>query len=562
MNLSEIIERLNSEVNISNLTALYAGFGVLLFILFFFNLLLLIYLNYRIKKQKGRQELSYSQPRCSCKDFAPLFILAVLFTAWKILFLGKDDINILESANIGFVLEAMRGNYSILLDFMINPGHQPFYFILSGLIQFMNNSCLYLRLISVVFSTLAALIVFYLCLEIFNNKFIAYLAFIFLNLHANFSFYSRKADTYIIFCCFELLSYYYFWRSFISNREKGIWKYSLVNIICFFTHYLSLVAMFSQLLAIFMIKWRHRNSVTNFKILQFIKSLTIFNFIFILWLPCFYISFFTPASFSGAYNNLYLPKENVVNTLSSIMKLILGFSNIKLLNWLLVLLLPFIIFRTRKKREIFPVFILSVFLSACSASGYYIYCYYLRYINRFYFSSRYLLWIVPFVAIFYAYCIDLVRKQKSLYKKISGYLFFLILCLWNFYLTNKIIVTRMTPAYKKALYFIKQEFKEKDFIAWPIKYFYFCIPLNAKGILDLGFYDPKDTLSEKKAFYERIWLIVPKEVYFDIPDIDYAAVDKEIDFFAEGFSLDTTWQGEHIEVLLFKKQKDNNHGPL
>ncbi len=438
MSLSESVELLNSEVSIPNLAALYDSFGILLFILLFFNLLAFICLNYHIKKQKLGQNLNCSHSKSSYKGFTSLLILAVLFTAWKILFLGKEDINILESANIGFVLQAIRGNYSSLLDFMINSGHQPLYFILSGIIQSLNNSYLYLRLISVVLSIFTAFIVFYLCLEIFNNKFIAYLAFIFLNLHAAFSFYSRKADTYIIFCCLELLSCYYFWRVFISHREKKIWKYCLVNIVCFFAHYLSLVVIFSQVMTIFMIKWKYRNLITKFKILQFTKSLVIFNFIFILWFPCFYISFFTPASFSSAYdNNLYLPKENIFNTLSNIMKLILGLPVTGLLNYSFILLLLFIIFRTRKNREAFFIFISSVFLSAFLFSSCYIYCYYLRYTNRFYFSLRYLLWIVPFMAIFYAYCIDLSRKQKKLYKKISGYIFFSILCLWNFYLTNK-----------------------------------------------------------------------------------------------------------------------------
>ncbi len=551
MNLFESVEILKSNVSIPNLIILYSAFGVLLSVLFFFNILAFIYLNRYIRKHKHEQkELSFFNLLISRKDYLLLFILAVLFIAWKIIFLGKADIDVMESANIGFVLEAKKGNYSLILDYIIGSPHQPFYFVLVYLIQFMDNALYLLRLISVIFSTLTAFLVFCLCLEIFNNKLISYLGFILFNVHGVCSFYARRAEPYIIVCFFSLLSYYYFWTTFVSGRQKKIWKYWLVNAINFFIHYVSIIVICSQLLTILMLRWKERNMISTFRTAQFFRSIIAFNFIFILWVPFFYVQFFSDILFSNSWsNNFFLPRENMADVLIRISGLILGAPPVKLITGFSMLFMPVVILRIRKEKTIFYILIISIAVAVLFSLGYLMF-HWLRYTDKFYLHLRYLLWLIPFVIMLYVYSVSIPQKEH-LIKRWSIF-FFCLIGLWNFWLTNKIIFGNMVPSYSEALRYIKSEYKEGDLITWPASEFNFCIPLNAKKFFhDSGNLIESSELLEKKLVYRRIWLVVAEEKYFSVQDINGKFIEDCVSFYKKNLSLQSTWKSNKISVMLF-----------
>lgn len=558
----------------------YCNFWIWILIAFFLNIGILFYINRYLKNKKhDKLEVNYHNYKLFHKDFILLFILTAVFMIWKTTYLEKESLDIMESFNIGLARE-LQIDISSALNNMISLPRLPLYtLVLNVVMRFIDFKYynFFLRFLSVLFGIFTAYLSYHFSFRIFNSKFISYTEFIFLNIHGLFSFYSRRAEPYAMFCFLALLSYYYFWRVFISGEEKKIWRYCLVNITCFLVSYLTLVIIFSQLLTIFILRFRFKNynysSSPTF--LYFIKAMIIFNFIIIVWSPVIYLALFSntfvfDSVFDKSWgNNFYLNQENIFLIIDNIIKLILGLPLLKIVGYFFILLLPFIIFKLRKENISFYILIVSIAFSVFLFEVLYLTGMWCD-IGRFYFNIRHFTWLIPFVAIIYGYGVYncIVMERGKLINKLIGYFSFSLILIWNFYLTNRILLNYINPSYKKALCYIEKGFKKNDWVGWPVNWIGCCIKFNSIwtfnydssnfGEIDFGDIEPKD-LSEKKLFYERIWVIIPWEDYFGVPHLNYQTLEKYINFLNHNLILETLWKGNKIDVYLFSTGRKQNH---
>lgn len=441
---------------------------------------------------------------------------------------------------------------------LISFGHQPLYkLILNATMQLpgFDYYTFFPRLISIFFAVASGYLIFFFSQKIFKSRFISYAGFVFFNIHSLFLFYSRRIEPYSMLCFLSLLSYLYFWKTFISGEERGVWKYCLVTILCFFTHYLTFHIVLSQFLAIFILRYRtHRFNLT-FSFLRFLKAMLILNFIFILYAPAIYLSIFNnPFLFQNAWsNNFYLPQENIASVLDSIGKLVLGLPLLKVIGYLPILILPFIIVKLRRAHVSFYTLFGCVVFSGLLFELLFLGGIW-RCIGKTYFNVRHFVWLIPFVAIVYAYGLYILSKQKQLYK-IMGYCSFSLIFIWNAYLSNELLLKNLGPSYKEALSFIKKELKDNDYVVWPVSWINYAIYFNSSGYFggekgSSSTMRPAD-LFEKELCYERFWVIVPWEDYFGIPSTNQEFLKKYINFLEYNLNLESFWKSNKINVYLF-----------
>ncbi len=544
-----------------NALSYYCNYWILLVFLFISNIGIFIYANKQFKKSKVCPlKVSQQSNKLSRRDIRLLFVLTSIFIIWKIIYLGSNSFDLMESLNIRIAQE-LQVNIFSLLDNMVVQSRQPLYlFILNIPMRLLNPEYynFFLRFISVFFGICTACLTFHFSLKVFNNKLISYLSFIFLNVHSLFAFYSRRTEPYALFCFLALLSYYYFWQTFISQEEKKIWKYCLVSILCFFTHYFTLVVIFSQLLTIFIAKWGKYRTGHSFlsSFSHFIKALVIFNFFIILWSPVMYSAIFSGFIFQGVWgNSFYLSQESGPLIIDRIIKLVWGLPLTGLFGYLFVLLYSYIILKLRDREPPFYIFVVSILFSALLFGIHSFLCFWYA-TSRLYFNVRHFTWAIPFIAMVYSYGIFLLSRSRSLFGKIIGYTCFFLILIWNIYLTNEMTFSRTNPAYKEALRYIKKDFRENDFVGFPAELIDDPVTVNAKGIFDSERYfdavSPTD-VAQGKLFRNRLWIIIPWEDYFGVPHLNIESLHRYRDFLQDNLKLESTWQGNKIDVFLFSQ---------
>ncbi|MBL7130661.1 MAG: glycosyltransferase family 39 protein [Candidatus Omnitrophica bacterium] len=542
-----------------NLLNYYCNYWIWLAFLFILNIGALFYINKQLKKKKDSLVKTdrYSK-KLFTKDLILLLILTVVFLIWKIIHLGSNSFDLMESLNIRIAQEFQINVFS-LLDNMIVQSRQPLYlFILNIPIRLLNpeHYSFFLRFISVFFGICTAYLTFHFSLKVFNNKLISYLSFIFLNVHSLFAFYSRRAEPYALFCFLALLSYYYFWQTFISHEEKKIWKYCLVGILCFFTHYFALVVIFSQFLTMLIVKWRNYRLTHSlpFSFLHFIKALVIFNFFIILWSPVMYSAIFSGFIFQDAWgNSFYLNQESAALVIDRIIKLVWGLPLTGSFGYLLILLYLYIILKLRDGKPSFYIFVVSILFSALLFGIHSFLCFWYS-TSRLYFNVRHFTWIIPFIVMLYSYGIFLLNRSRSLFRKIIGYTCFSIILIWNIHLTNEMTFGLVNPAYKEALRYIKKDFRENDFVGFPADLIDDPITINAKGIFDSErYFDsvPPVDLLQRKLSCKRLWIVIPWEDYFGVPHLNGETLNRYINFLKDTLSLKSVWRSNKIDVYLF-----------
>jgi len=530
-------------------------------IAFFLNIIALFYINRRLQRENlvTAGLLRPSDSKLYRKDFIIFCVLTAIFVIWKTMHLGNNSFDLMESLNIRIAQEFQTNIFS-LLDNMIVQSRQPLYlFILNIPIRLLNpeHYNFFLRFISAFFGICTAYLTFHFSLKVFNNKLISYLSFTFLNVHSLFSFYSRRAEPYMLFCFLALLSCYYFWQTFISGGERKIWKYCLVSILCFFTHYLTLVVIFSQFLTMLIVKWGNYRLNFNRPILflSFIKAFAIFNFFIILWSPVMYSAIFSGFIFQSAWgNSFYLNQESAALIIDRIIKLVWGLPLTGSFGYLLILVYLYIIFKLRDGKPSFYIFVVSILFSALLFGIHSFLCFWYS-TSRLYFNVRHFTWVIPFIVMLYSYGIFLLNRSRSLFRKIIGYTCFSIILIWNIYFTNEMTFSLVNPVYKEALCYIKKDFRENDFVGFPADSIDDPVFINSIGVfgseaINFDTLPPMD-LSKRKSSYKRIWVVVPWEDYFGVPHLNGETLNRYINFLKANLSLESIWRGNKIDVYLF-----------
>lgn len=178
----------------------------------------------------------------SKKIYLYFFIVFFLNFLFKIFYLDYssfwfDEIISVHSASLDF------GLIKHVSEWDKNP---PFYYYcLSVWIKLINDSEFIVRLLSVVFSSLAAGFVFILANKWFNKTTAIISSFLFLSsdvLH----YYSHEARAYSLILLLSLISTYYYFKLKESYSYKFMIALGIVNFLMIYTHYISGIIIIFQ----------------------------------------------------------------------------------------------------------------------------------------------------------------------------------------------------------------------------------------------------------------------------------------------------------------------------
>ncbi|MFO0478954.1 MAG: glycosyltransferase family 39 protein [Bacteroidota bacterium] len=172
------------------------------------------------------------------------FLIILLNFLFKILFIDYasfyyDEIISVHSASLDF------GHIKHVSEWDNNP---PFYYYcLSVWIKLINDSEFTVRLLSVIFSALAAGFVYILANNLFNKTSAIISSFLFLSSDILY-FYSHEARAYSLALLLSLISTYYYFK--LKDNYSYVFMFALgfVNFLIIYTHYISGVIIFFQVI--------------------------------------------------------------------------------------------------------------------------------------------------------------------------------------------------------------------------------------------------------------------------------------------------------------------------
>ncbi len=501
----------------------------------------------------------FSSRLVSRRDCIWVLITATIFIIWKTAWLGKEDVDMMES---GVYVVSW---WCTLHTFVLNA-HQPLYhFLLKGLMylfatggQVLSEDLIWIfRFVSVLFGGFVTVLLYRFSFLVFKNKPIAYVSIILINIWGLFSYYCRRIESYTVFSFFALLCYYFFWTTFVTAQEKRIGKYCIAIIFCFFIHYLTLLILLSHIMTVLVLKLS-KHSFLSSGFWRFIKALTVFNFILIPCAPFMYLSLFKNSFvFAQKWENaFYLEKEYFFLIVCNVMRFVLGLPSSFVLSVPIFCFIFFIFLKLRKENSPFFVLLATTGFFSVAYGAMMLFSMW-RMPGRLYFNVRHFVWIVPLMALVYSYGVTFLKEERHLYKKILACISLALLFLLNFNLTGEIVHDNSTPDYKKAVRYIDENIESRDYVVF----------LNSWISCPLGFYfemiEPRRTASEKykarnpaqllecRRLCDRIWFIVPWENILGVPHLSEKTLKAYVRFAKDNFTLRSHWQGNQIEVYLF-----------
>ncbi|MFH1460445.1 MAG: hypothetical protein ABIG64_08795 [Candidatus Omnitrophota bacterium] len=539
------------------------------------NILILFVVNKLLEKSKNLSIKKYIKKiNLNRIDYLLLFMLTFIFFIWKITNISKENVDSMESFNMQFN-SLLSTNIIKFLDTSIVIAHKLIYAVMLNLVQIFcapENLVFLYRFISFGFGVLCSLLLFKFSIRVFQNKLIAYLGFILFNLNALFLFYCRRIEVYSIFCFFVLLSFYDFWRIFIDRDKNKTLRYGIWIIIVFCLHDTGVVVIFSQALALFFLNRKQPLETRNYLYLKFMQSVLVFACLFFLLGPIFCASIISNhlILYKGAWeNNFYLGMEKLPEQINTMLNLIFGMPIFTI--GLFSFPLFFAVFSLIKKNNNFFWLLLSILISSILFQATFIYMFYIK-VNACYFNIRHLLWIVPFIIMMYSFgfC-DLCFLSNKNYKKILGYSFLIIILSSGIVKSNTVIYSNKTPDYEKAFYYIKDKFKDGDFLGWLCSFTsdVFFIHTKKNDI----FYDHDNTILDERSAgvifnnialkqkkFKRFWVIVAKEDYFGVDHMNLEFIDKCVNFLKKEFKEISCVKMNKIDIYLFESTRERLGG--
>ena len=365
------------------------------------------------------------------------FLIIVLINiAFKIIYLGYssfwfDEIVSLESAWLDF------GHIKHVSEWDNNP---PFYYYcLSVWVKLFNDSEFCVRLLSVIFSSLSAGVLFLLANKFFNK--IAAIIASFLYLSNNFLyFYSHEARAYALIGLLVLVSSYLF----LSFREKNSWKQicilGLINFLIAYTHYIAGIVIAFELLLMFFYFDKQQKIKFSYSILITI-ALVLVRFTKKQFLLIF--AFNSPRSVFWLKKSEFFYFQEVLSEFL--------FNYYLIFPLLIVIILGIITsYKSKKKKLQFSTvyFVIVGFGS--------IICIYLLGLKVSIFLDRYLIFAVPFIYILIAFTFSQFK---------NNYVGVILSVLFFIYFSSKIDYKTLKPMdYKNAVGFIKYIKTENDLV--------------------------------------------------------------------------------------------------
>ena len=549
---------MNDYPIILRLLEYYRSYFPWLIIAISLNTLFLVYINKKLNKTGFASDEIKHDGLLKSQLIGPmLFMLTVAF-----LFsinLGLDEFDSMEGVN-AMIAKWIISKHSLwFINFMLMFAHQPLYpLILNLLIRLSGweHFGVLLRSVSVFWGVLVVYLTYRFSAKIINNKLIVYFTAAFLCAHSLFYFYARRGEGYSFFCFFALLSCYYFWDVFIRGKTSKLWKYIIVNIFCFFIHYLTLFIILSQLIAMVLLKW-HRYTLPVKSMTRFIKALIIFCFTVILSAPGIWLSILNNEFLfeNNWQNNFYLGKGYFLTIVNNVIRLVLGTPQGTPFIYLYLLIFIIIISKIRKYNLPFFTLVIGIFLSGIFYEATFLFTPW-KAIGKFYPNFRHLVWMAPFTAMVYGYGVYMLSKQTK-FRKFAGCSILAIPLLWNIHQSYDICFKPQTPAYTKVANFIKTKCQKDDFIGRPVSWIDPFVygeqkyPYNVKrGEINT------DNFPEIKSKYKRVWALMAHEDYFGVPHYNPESINNWFKLLNQDLSLVKTWHAYKMDVYLFTTTHD------
>jgi uncharacterized membrane protein len=366
-----------------------------------------------------------------------------------------DEIVSVESAWLNF------GHIKHVSEWDNNP---PFYYYcLSVWIKLFNDSEFCVRLLSVIFSSLSAGVIFLIANKFFNKTTAIVVSFLYLSNNFLY-FYSHEARAYALVGLLVLVSSYFF----LNFKEKNTWKHicilGLVNFLIVYTHYIAgLVLVFEVLFMLFYfdkkqkIKFSYSLLITILLILiRFTKK----QFLLIF-------AFNSPGS-------VFWLKKSEFSYLQEVLSEFF-FSSYLIFPFLLVIILGITKAFNFKNKELHFSMVYSLTVGLGS-----IFFIYLVGIKVSIFLDRYLIFAVPFIYIVIAYAFSLFKN------KYIGVVFSVLF--FTFFMLKIDYKTLRGMDFKNAVGFIKHIKKDNDLVI-----------VKQRAVPSLfGYYYEKDYLKLRK----------------------------------------------------------------
>lgn len=211
------------------------------------------------------------------KNKSRLLILLILFLAFIVRLYGltSESIWLDESFSI---YNAQKPLVNILT---LSDSTPPLYYlILSLFVKNFGIGEFLVRLPSVIFGVLSVLSIYIFSKQYFNEK-VGILAALILAVSTFNIFYSQEARTYTLFTFLSILSMYFFLKYFRTDNSLNSISYFITTILLLYSHYFSLLILFSQNVFLFAI------TLVEKKYRRIKKWLAIQLLLFIVYLPAF-----------------------------------------------------------------------------------------------------------------------------------------------------------------------------------------------------------------------------------------------------------------------------------
>ena len=342
-----------------------------------------------------------------------------------------DEIVSVESASLDF------GHIKHVSEWDNNP---PFYYYcLSVWIKIFNDSEFCVRLLSVIFSSLSAGVVFLLANKFFNKTTAIIVSFLYLS--SNFLyFYSHEARAYTLISLLVLVSSYLF----LNFRENNSWKHiiflGIINFLIAYTHYIAgLVLVFE---VVFMLFYFDKKQKIKF-------SYTILLSILLIFLRFTKKQFLLIFAFNSPESTFWL-KKSEFSYLQEVLSEFF-FDYYLIIPLLLAISLGLVLSYKYKNKESNFATIYSIIVGLGS-----IVIVYVVGIKVSIFLDRYLIFAVPFIYILISYVFSFIKNK---------YIGIIFSILFFIYFSFKIDCKTPKPMdYKNAVGFIKHVTTAEDLI--------------------------------------------------------------------------------------------------
>lgn len=338
------------------------------------------------------KHVGFNNEKLSNKLFLYFIVVGIANVIFKIPYLSfssfwYDEIISVQSASLDF------GHIKHVSEWDKNP---PFYYYcLSVWIKLFTNSEFCVRLLSVIFSSLAAGVLFLFSNKYFNKRTAIIVSFLYLSSNALF-FYAHEARAYSLVVLLALLSTYTFFELKDKPTLKTILLLGLLNFLLIYTHYISgFVILFQCIL-----------------VLVFFNKKAKLNFLYGLLVMLFFVVLrFTKKQalliimFNNKEDVFWLQKSNFNYLLETLNVFFFDIWYVIPIMVIIVLSIFFVIYNKIKEMNFVLLY------CVCIGFGSLVTLFFLGKITPI-FLDRYLIFIIPYILLLIGFALSLIKLKN------------------------------------------------------------------------------------------------------------------------------------------------------